>query len=95
MTSDYLATALQVVIEVKNQSAANGIQSLRLITTVGVLAGIIGYLSKDTFPTVTIIGVWYYVLLLSLTWAINFTIGYIYKNIRYELKFSSLSGGKK
>jgi hypothetical protein len=91
MTSNYLATAIQVINEVQSQSTASGIQSLRLITTVGVLSGIIGYLSKDSFPTVTLIGIWYYFVLLLLTWIINSVIGLIYRNLRYELKFSPLT----
>jgi|SRR3989339_2069544 len=87
MTSDYLNNAIQVVVEVKNQSAANSIQSLRLITTVGVLSGIIGYLSKDQFPTLTLIGFWYFVVLILVTWLINQIISYVYRHLRYELKF--------
>lgn len=88
MTDAYVNTAIQVLTEVKNQSTANGIQSLRLITTIGVLSGIIGYLSKDTFPKITPIGLWYFVILVLGTWLINQIINLIYKKIKYQLKFA-------
>jgi hypothetical protein len=88
MTTDYLNSAIQVVVEVKNQSANNSIQSLRLITTVGVLSGIVGYISKDTFPSITIVGIWYYICLIILTWLINQMVTLVYKNLKYELKFT-------
>lgn len=92
MTQDYIDTAIQVVVEVKNQSATNSIQSLRLITTIGVLSGIIGYLSKAEFPTVTWIGVWYFFVLITSTWLINQLIGLVYQNIKYKLKFTQKIG---
>lgn len=88
MTTDYLNNAIQVIIEVKNQSTSNGIQSLRLITTIGVLSGIIGYVSKSEFPNITLIGAWYFVILLIATWLINKIITLVYQNRKYELKFS-------
>ena len=92
MTQDYIDTAIAVVVEVKNQSANNSIQSLRLITTVGVLSGIIGYLSKVEFPSVTWIGVWYFFMLITGTWLINQLISLVYQNIKYKLKFTKKIG---
>lgn len=94
MTNDYLSTAIQVVVEVRNLTTNNSIQSLRVITTVGVISGILGYLSKDQFPTITLVGFWYFIVLVLATWLINKTISLIYKNMKYELKFSSISGKK-
>ncbi len=88
MTADYVATAIQVINEVKAQSSANGINSLRLITTIGVLSGIFGYLSKDSFPKFTYIGLWYFVVLILVTWLINQLITTVYQNLKYQLKFS-------
>lgn len=88
MTSDYLGSAIQVLVELRNQSTANGIQSLRLITTVGVLSGIVGYLSRDQFPSITLIGLWYFIVLILTTWLINNIISLVYRHLRYELKFT-------
>ena len=90
MTKDYLNAAIQVVLEAKNQANANTIQSLTLITTIGVVSGIIGYLSKDQFPKITLIGIWYYLILILLTWLINGIVSTVAKNKKYKLKFSSI-----
>jgi len=90
MTKDYLNTAIQVVLEAKNQSNANTIQSLTLITTIGVVSGIIGYLSKDQFPKITLIGMYYYLILIILTWLINKMVSIAANNKKYKLKFSSI-----
>lgn len=88
MTSDYLSTAIQVVVEIKNQSTANGINSLRIITTIGVISGIFGYLSRDVFPSITFIGIWYFIILMAITWGINQVISFIYQRRRYEIKLN-------
>jgi hypothetical protein len=94
MTQEYVDTAIQVVVEVKNQTTNNSINSLRLITTIGVLSGIFGYLSKDKFPEITFIGIWYFFVLLLGTWLINQLIGYFYKKAKYKLKFTANLGIK-
>ena len=94
MTQEYVDTAIQVVNEVKSQSTSNGINSLRLITTIGVLSGIFGYLSKDQFPVFTWIGLWYFAILILGTWLINQAVTTVYQNIRYHLKFANNQGIK-
>lgn len=94
MTQEYVDTAIAVINEVKAQSTSNGINSLRLITTIGVLSGIFGYLSKDQFPTFTLVGLWYFVVLVLGTWLINQIISIVYKSINYRLKFASNQGLK-
>lgn len=90
ITKDYLNTAIQVVLEAKSQANANTIQSLTLITTIGVVSGIIGYLSKDQFPKITLIGMWYYLILIGLTWLINRIVFTVANNKKYKLEFSSI-----
>lgn len=88
MTGDYLSAAIQVVVEVKNQATNNSIQSLRTITTVGVLSGIINYISLTKFPQINVIGVWYYFILFVATMLINQIIGIIAQRRKYELNFT-------
>lgn len=88
MTSDYLNSSIQNLIEIKGQSAARGIQSLQLITSIGVISGIIGYLSKNEFPKITALGALYFCIIIAITWLINSSIAKFYKNKKYTLKFS-------
>jgi hypothetical protein len=94
MTQEYVDTAIAVINEVKAQSTSNGINSLRLITTIGVLSGIFGYLSKDQFPAFTLIGLWYFVVLILGTWIINQVVSMVYQRIKYRLKFTQHVGIK-
>jgi uncharacterized protein YoxC len=88
MTSDFLNQAIQVVVEAQNKSTDNSIQSLRTITTIGVLAGLIGYFGQTAFPSFTLIGFWYFLILIIGTWSINKIVAYIHNQIKYELEFS-------
>ncbi|MBP9817622.1 hypothetical protein KBC75_02575 [Candidatus Shapirobacteria bacterium] len=92
MTSDYVTTAIQVLNEAKAQSTANGINSLRMITTVGVLAGIFGYLTKDQLPKFTLVGFWYFFVLVIGTWLIDKLVARFYQQQKYKLKFTEKIG---
>lgn len=87
MTAEYLSSAIQNMVEIKGQSAARGIQSLQLITSVGVVSGIIGYLSKGEFPKITSVGAFYFLLIVAVTWLVNYLITRLYTNKKYNLRF--------
>jgi len=88
MTKEYLDTALQVISDVQDQNSDKTLESLRLITTMGVFAGILDYFAKDSFPSFTLIGIGYFIILVLGTLIINKLITYIYQNIKYRLEFS-------
>ena len=89
MTSDYLSSAIQNLLEIKSQTAAKGIQSLQVITSLGVVAGIIGYISKGELPQVTFIGLIYFALMIFLTWVLNKGIARFYMKKNYKLRFGN------
>jgi hypothetical protein len=86
MTQNYLASTVELFTELQAQSTKNTISSLQLITTIGVVAGILGYLGKDAWPKFTYIGLVYFVLLMFMTWIINGVISKFYKNKKYSIK---------
>ena len=88
MTNEYLSSGIQMVVEIKNQGTSRGVQSLQLITSIGVVAGILGYMSKTELPKLTNIGGLYFVLIMAVTWLINFAVIRAYKNKKYKLKFT-------
>lgn len=88
MTNDYLSSAIQNIVEIKNQGTSRGIQSLQVITSIGVVSGIIGYFSKNELPKFTALGTIYFLLIIAITWLINYSISVLYKNKKYTLKFS-------
>jgi len=90
MTQNYLDSAVQQFNELQAKSTKSTISSLQLVTTIGVVAGILGYLGKDTLPQFTFIGIFYFCLLLLMTWIINTVISKIYKNKKYTVKNEEL-----
>jgi len=88
MTTDYLSSAIQNVIEIKNQGTSRGIQSLQVITSIGVVSSILGYFSKNEWPKFTALGTLYFALIIFITWLINYVVFVIYKNRKYNLKFT-------
>ncbi|MBP9771799.1 MAG: Rab5-interacting family protein [Candidatus Pacebacteria bacterium] len=89
MTSDYLASAIANLLEIKGQSTSNNLKSLQTITSIGVISGILGYLSANNLPRVSWSGIIYFVILFALTWVMNYVIVVKYKNKQYSLKFGA------
>lgn len=87
MTKDYLSTAIEITKDIENRGLSNNIKSLQVITSIGVLSGILGYLSRDALPKVTYPGLVYFAILLVVIWPINYVINLIYKNHRYKINF--------
>lgn len=88
MTNDYLGSAIQYVVEIKNQGTTRGIQSLQLITSIGVVSGLIGYFARTEWPRFTTMGAIYLVLIILATWILNSAMVKIYKNKKYRIKFT-------
>lgn len=91
MTKDYVRNVLSVLADIENQSLNNSIKSLQLITSIGVVSGIIGYLSKSELPRVTTAGWQYLFILLLSTFIINLIIIGYYRSIKYKVKISDIS----
>ncbi len=88
MTTDYVSQAIAVMNEIQNQTLNASINSLRTVTTVGVITGIIGYLGIQKFPQVSSFGTMYFILLLLITWLVNVIVQTVYRARRYKLSFS-------
>ena len=86
MTKNYLTSAIEIFSELQAKSTKNTISSLQLITTIGVVAGILGYLGKDTLPKFTSIGLIYFSLLMIMTWVINSIVSKFFKNKKYNIE---------
>ncbi len=87
MTSDYLLSAIANLVEIKNQSTSNNIKSLQVVTSVGVISGILGYLSASKLPSISKTGIIYFMIIFIITWLINYMIVKRYQNKKYSLKF--------
>ncbi len=87
MTSDYLSSAIGNLVEIKNQSTSNNLKSLQTITSIGVISGVLGYLSASKLPTISKQGAIYFVILFCLTWLMNLVISKKARMKKYSLKF--------
>lgn len=86
MTENYLNSAVEIFSELQEKSTKSGLASLQVITTIGVVAAILGYLGKDAWPKFTLIGVMYFVLLMAMTWVINYVVSKFFKNKKYDIE---------
>jgi len=89
MTSGYLTSSINNLLEIKGQSTARGVQSLQVITSLGVVSGIIGYISRNELPRVTAAGAIYFAGIITFTYFVNVGISRLYKNKKYNLKFGN------
>ena len=87
MTSDYLSSAIGNLVEIKNQSTSNNLKSLQTITSIGVISGVLGYLTASHLPQISKAGAIYFVILFVLTWGLNYFITKKYQYKKYSLKF--------
>lgn len=86
MTKNYLTSAIEIFTDLQAKSTKNTISSLQLVTTIGVVAGILGYLGKDTLPKFTSVGLIYFGLLMLMTWFINSVVSRFFKNKKYKIE---------
>ncbi|MFC1649449.1 hypothetical protein ACFL2C_01890 [Patescibacteria group bacterium] len=88
MTSNYLDSATKIFTEMENKSTANNIRSLQVITTVGVISGILGYLARDEIPQVNVFGILYFAILLAATWGTNKAVSIVFARRKYKINFT-------
>ena len=74
-------------MEIKNQSTSNNLKSLQTITSIGVISGVLGYLSANNLPRISKSGLIYFVILFCITWFMNYVILAKYQNKKYSLRF--------
>lgn len=87
MTTDYILTAIDVVKDLENRTINQNLKTLQVITSIGVVAALIGYLTIENLPKVTLMGLVYLVSLIAIIFPINFLISFIYKNLKYRITF--------
>jgi hypothetical protein len=93
MTKNYLGSTIELFTELQAKSTKNSLSSLQLITTIGVVAAILGYLTKDVWPKFTFVGLAYFAILLVITWLLNSGISRIFKNKSYTIKSDDIGKG--
>ncbi len=85
MTNQYVDSAIQVFNEINALSTKNSVQALTVITSLGIVNTVISFLGTEQYPQLTITGIYYFLLLVLGTWALNKLITYIYQTINYKI----------
>lgn len=87
MTSDYVDSSISVLVEIGNKTSMSGIRSIQVLASIGVFTGIVGYLTRDSLPRISQVGLFYLLFLIISVLIIDLIIKRYAKNKRYELKF--------
>ena len=85
MTLAYLDSAIQIFSDVSALSTRDSVNALTIISSIGVISGILNFLVIDKFPHLTKIGISYFVILLLTAIVINRLLRFVYKHVKYKL----------
>lgn len=91
MTSDYIDSAIQIIVEIQNQSTQKSIQSLQLITLANVIATLLTKMALDTIPGITQKGFLYVGAIIFIAWTVNTLLISLFRHIRYQIRFPEQS----
>ncbi len=87
MTLDYVNDGLDVLKGIEKKAGSEGIKSIQLLVSLGVIAGIFRYLSEKSVPEVSATGVLYILGLGALAFGVDRLIRWNNKRKEYKLKF--------
>ena len=85
MTKQYVDSAIQLFSEASQRSTKNSVDALTIISSIGVISGVIAYLQTTDLPSISVVGVAYFVILLMLALMVNSIINFIFRNLRYKI----------
>lgn len=87
MTLDYVNDGVDVLNDVEKKSSSEGLKSIQLLVSLGVIAGIFRYLSENTVPKVSSTGILYIVGLGLLAYVLDLGLKWNNKRKMYNMKF--------
>lgn len=85
MTTQYLDNAIQIIVEIERRTSEAGIKSLRIVTAIGVIAGLIRI---TKVPEISVEGMVFFVFMIILALVVDLAIVKVYQRIKYKLNFS-------
>ncbi|MEK7472174.1 MAG: hypothetical protein AAB624_02920 [Patescibacteria group bacterium] len=98
MTKQYLDSTIATLTEINSLSTRNSVDALTVITSVGVIGGILGFLARTDRPVVTDVGLLYIGILLAGSFLINRVLRFGFSFFKYKLtghKLAKLKVGRK
>ena len=90
MTLNYVNSAINIMVEIANKNAVSGIRSIQVLASIGVITGLVTYLTRDSLPKFTQVGAIYLVSLIIIVGIVDFIIKRYAQYKKYELKFAEI-----
>jgi hypothetical protein len=90
MTVGYVNSAINIIVEIANKNAVSGIRSIQILASIGVVTGLVTYLTRESLPKFTKIGGIYFVLLALMVFILDVVIKRYFQYKKYELKFAEI-----
>lgn len=88
MTNEYVNSAIQVLNETAAKAGQAGIRSIQILASIGVVSGVLGYLTRESYPTLSPVGAISLIILGVIGFGVDFFLKHKAKNKKYRLKFS-------
>lgn len=87
MTRDYVNSAIQILVEIDEKISQTGVKSVRILASIGVVTGVLGYLARESLPTLSGTGALYLIGLGVVAFILDSIMKNRAENKRYKLKF--------
>lgn len=87
MTLDYVNSAIRIMDDVSKKASSNGLKSIQLLISVGVIAGIVRYLKPGSGPFPDVSPLSFILGMFVVAFGFDWIIKKIAKKKKYELKF--------
>ena len=85
MTENYLNSALQAFDTLADKINKDAFNTLRVVTSIGAIAGIFGYLAREDLPIFTSQGLIYFGILAVSIWLLNEAINQYHRRKNYKM----------
>lgn len=90
MTQKYVDSAIQIMTEISAQSTKTSVQALTVISSIGVVSGIINFLALPKLPHFSRIGGEYFSILFIIALILNVAVALLYSLVRYRINTTVL-----
>jgi len=89
-TYDYTESAVSTLSELNKSAESTSLESLKIITSIGVVSLILGYLSAESYPTFSKIGISSFIIIIALAFLFEKILKIWGNRKKYEVEFAEL-----
>lgn len=85
LTQKYVNSAVKIFSDLQSQSTNSSVESLTVVTSMGVGATLIGLFTTDSVPEFTAFGILYFFALAAIGYSVNRSMKWYYRHRTYEI----------